>query len=73
MCEVPLYRIPVPVELLYRNVQRFRGGLVFKAHRPLYLSTLGPRLESRKEKGYYRGITLIENTHPPRIALGPQA
>jgi len=27
-------------QLLHRNVQRFRGGLVFKAHRLLYDSTL---------------------------------
>ena len=31
------------MQLLYRNVQRFRGGLVFKAHRLLYQSTLGLR------------------------------
>jgi len=28
----------------YINVQRFRGGLVFKAHRRLYHSTLGLRV-----------------------------
>ena len=28
----------------HRNVQRFRGGLVFKAHRLLYHSTLGLRV-----------------------------
>ena len=28
-----------------RNVQRFRGGLVFKAHRLLYHSTIGLRVE----------------------------
>ena len=27
--------------ILHRNVQRFRGGLVFKANRLLYHSTLG--------------------------------
>ena len=26
--------------ILHRNVQQFQGGLVFKAHRPLYLSAL---------------------------------
>ena len=31
-------------QLLHRNVQRFRGGLVFKAHRLLYHSTLGLRV-----------------------------
>jgi len=32
---------------LHRNVQRFRGGLIFKAHR-LFVS-LNSRLESKKE------------------------
>jgi len=32
-------RVPLPSE--EGNVQRFRGGLVFKAHRLLYHSTLG--------------------------------
>ena len=35
-------------QLLHRNVQRFRGGLVFKAHR-LRVS-LNSRLESNKEE-----------------------
>ena len=32
-----------------RNVQRSRGGLVFKAHRLLYSSTLGLRVTKRKK------------------------
>ena len=32
----------------HRNVQRFRGGLVFKAHRPLFYSTLGLRVKKKK-------------------------
>jgi len=36
-------------QLLYRNVQRFRGGLVFKAHRLLYHSTLGLRVIKKKK------------------------
>ena len=36
--------------LHYRNVQRFRGELVFKAHRLLYHSTLGLRVTKKKEK-----------------------
>ena len=36
--------------LLYINVQRFRGGLVFKAHRLLYHSTLGLRVTKKKKK-----------------------
>ena len=35
-------------DVLHRNVQRFRGGLVFKAHR-LFVS-LNSRLESNKEE-----------------------
>ena len=35
---------PLPEQLLYTNVKRFRGGLVFKAHRLLYHSTLGLRV-----------------------------
>ena len=37
-------------QLLHRNVQRFRGGLVFKAHRLLYLSTLCLRVIKKKKK-----------------------
>ena len=32
------------------NVKRFRGGLVFEAHRLLYHSTLGLRVIKKKEK-----------------------
>ena len=32
------------------NVKRFRGGLVFKAHRLLYHSTLGSRVIKKKKK-----------------------
>ena len=40
-----------PVEqLLYRNVKRFQGGLVFKAHRLLYHSTLGLRVIKKTKK-----------------------
>ena len=37
-------------QLLRRNVKRFRGGLVFKAHRLLYHSTLGLRVTKKKKK-----------------------
>ena len=37
-------------QLLYRNVQRFRGGLVSEAHRRLYRSTLGLRVMETKKK-----------------------
>ena len=37
-------------QLLRRNVQRFRGGLVLKAHRLFYHSTLGLRAMKKKKK-----------------------
>jgi len=39
---------PVKI-LLYRNVQQFRGGLVFKAHRLSYHSTLDLRVIKKKK------------------------
>ena len=53
MCVCRRERQPDPPERLLegdqvRNVQRFRGGLVFKAHRPLYHSTLGLRVIKKK-------------------------
>ena len=40
----------VEEQLLYRNVQRFRGGLTFKAHRLLYCSTVGLRVKKEEEE-----------------------
>jgi len=39
-------------QLLYRNVKRFRGGLVFEARRLLYHSTLGLRGMKKKKKSH---------------------
>ena len=36
--------------LVERNMKWFRGGLVFKAHGPLYHSTLGSRVIKREER-----------------------
>ena len=36
--------------ILCRNVKRFQGGLVVKAHRLLYHSTLGSRVIKQKKK-----------------------
>ena len=47
-------------QLLRRNVKRFRGGLVFKAHRLLYHSTLGWREIKKKKK---EGEIARENQH----------
>ena len=37
-------------QLPSRHVERFRGGLVFKAHRLLYHSTLGSRVIKKRKK-----------------------
>jgi len=37
-------------QLLCRNVKRFRGGLVFKAHRLVYHPTLGWRVIKKMKK-----------------------
>ena len=41
---------PFCVLSFVRDVQRFRGGLVFKAHRLLYNSTLGLRVIEKQEE-----------------------
>jgi len=38
-------------QLLRRNVKRFRGGLLFKAHILVYQSTLGWRVLKQKQVG----------------------
>jgi len=47
----------------------FRGGLVFKAHRLLYHSTLGLRVIKKKESGnalFEHGRAIPESLHLPR-------
>jgi len=36
--------------LLQRNVQKFQGGLVFKAHRLVYHSTPGLRIKKKRRR-----------------------
>jgi len=47
-----------------RNVEWFQGGLVFKAHRLLYHSTLGSRVIKEKKKKYM-GTSLVRKRPPP--------
>ena len=44
--------LSIEEQLLGRNVKRFRGGLVFKAHRILYHSTLGSTVIKKKKKSH---------------------
>ena len=48
--EPGLAKLVRPNRLRLSNVKRFRGGLVFKAHRLLYHSTLGLRVINKKRK-----------------------
>ena len=62
---VNLHGTVLNVRLLYRNVQWFQGGLVFKAHRLLYHSTLGKKkstVADREASDLHRG-------EPPDDAL----
>jgi len=47
LAQVSQLLVTTPMKLLHINVQRFRGGLVFKAHGILYHSTLGLRVIKR--------------------------
>jgi hypothetical protein len=48
--QVPGCRTVQQEQLLYRNEQWFPGGLVFKAHRLVYHSTLGLGVMKKKNK-----------------------
>ena len=52
-------------QLLRRNVKRFRGGLVFKAHALLYHSILGLRVIKKKKKSK-------SDTPPPAVWRGKE-
>ena len=42
-------QLSIQEQLLYRNVHWFPGGLVFKAHKLVYHSTLGLRVIKKKK------------------------
>ena len=48
-------------------VKRFRGGLVFKAHRLVYHSTLGSRVIKKKKRRVTGGCDATR--HPPLLLL----
>jgi len=57
-------RAPAPRE----DVKRFRGGLVFKAHRLLYHTSLGLRVIKKKKKERRGGYTVSSRGHFDRGA-----
>jgi len=57
----------IPKQLLYSNVQWFRGGFVFKARRLLHHSTLGLRAITKKKKFKFQVADFkIQGTGVPR-------
>ena len=61
-------------QLLSGNVERFRGGLVFKAHRLLYHSPLGFRVIKKKKKKKTSNLAQSSQwSRWPNSALLPQA
>jgi hypothetical protein len=48
--QYPLVQFSIYEQPLRKIVRRFRGGLVFKAHRLLYHLTLGSRVIKKKKK-----------------------
>jgi len=60
-------RSVISEQLRHRNVQRFRGGLVFKAHR--LCVSLNSRLESNKEE---EGLCFIELMTSDRKLKAPR-
>jgi len=47
-------------QLLRRNVNRFRGGLVFKAHRLVYHSTLGVIVIKKKKYHFFLEMQKVQ-------------
>ena len=58
--QLPSREFSIQEQLLRRNVKRFRGGLVFKAHRLLYHSTLGLRVIKKRREVADRDIERVQ-------------
>ena len=60
---------PAPAGIFRRDVERFRTGLVFKAHRLVYRSTLGSRVIKKKKKRGCAGENLVDGLGDERSSL----
>ena len=58
-------------KLLRRNVKRFRGGLVLKAHRLSYQSTLGLRVIKEKSSTHGRALLIVHELARIAHEVGP--
>jgi hypothetical protein len=59
-------------QLLRRNVKRFQGGLVFKAHRPLHHTTPGSSVIKKKTKKFTWVFARV-GPSSSSLLLAPQA
>ena len=57
----------IQAQLLHRNEKRFRGGLVFKAHRWLYHSTLGSEEEKVQQGAWPLHSEALTGAAPFRV------
>ena len=64
-CRIPFL---ISGKILLRIVKRFRGGLLFKDLTPLYHSTLGSRVITRKKKNSILHVFQLQS--PPSSKLG---
>jgi hypothetical protein len=62
------YGLSILEQLLHRIVKRFRGGLVFEAHRLLYHSTLGSRVIKQK-KGPWGMGNGVHGSRAPKLGV----
>ena len=59
----------LPPLVVCQNVKRFRRGLVLKAHRLSYHSTLGSRMTKNKKKVVCQSVLQPQTLHPGRPKL----
>ena len=57
--------------VLSRNMKRFQGGLVFKAQRLWYHSTLGSRVTKKKKKKKKKVYVLTRESNPCTLSSSP--
>jgi len=62
--DLGLVHLSISEQLFYRNEQWFRGGLVFKAGRLLYLSNQGLRVITKK-----RDCSVLDQVQPCRLGV----
>ena len=65
---IPAFRVQ-GLQLLYRNMQQFRGGLVFKAHRLWWHSTLGLIVTKKESAIPLQGIGAVSSIIEGKVPI----